>query len=122
MSKAQTSKFMTSLPKPGDKYAPFAIVSVCKYYGWRGLAARIKFREANLEYFKPLAAEKQFFRPWVTHQMEYWCGGSLDEKYMADMHLRIFICKQVGHDVAENITDIYPYSWGYGYKLEEKIR
>ena len=116
MPKTQTSRSMTSLPKPCKDYAPFAIISVCRYFGWQDLLVRIKFRQDCLVNFNALRTDSAVYRAWCTHQIEYWCGGSMDEKYIADLRVRIFLCRQLGHSVAENINETYPYRWGYGYK------
>ena len=107
MPKTQTSTAMTSLPKPCKKYTVLAIISVCRYFGWRELLVRIKLRQDYLTEFNAMRVDSVVYRAWCAHQIEYWCGGSMDEKYIADLRVRMSLCRQLGHSVVENINEVY---------------
>ncbi len=113
---------MTSLPKSGKPYTPAEIISICKYFGWRNLAERIaaKHRDFGLDDFVGEYHYKELFRPLTAYQIECWCGGSIDEQYIAQLHLSIAVCRVLGHEKAEvyrcagaNCAEA-GFKWGYG--------
>ncbi len=94
---------MTSLPKSGKSYTPAEIISVCKYFGWRNLVERIaaKHRDFGLHDFVGEYHCKELFRPLMVYQIECWVGGSVDEQYIAKLHLAVAVCRILGHETAE---------------------
>ena len=121
------------LPKIGECCTPDDIIQVCKYFGWRDLAARIEREKAHLDDFVSDGCSmwpdewkgKDFHKCCVIHDMEYWVGGSEEERFIADCRLAICVCRIAGVEMARvMLTGVEigggshwhkSYSWGFGH-------
>ena len=133
---------MKHLPKIGEKYSPEEIIDMCLFFEWHELAHRI---EAKREILNQFVTDGCSWWPdeWkgvnytaccVRHDIAYWVGGTLDQKFIADCELAICICKMVGWRMALTMflgvqASLFPGSvfkmpwrWGYGERSQKKIK
>lgn len=120
------------LPEVGELCTPYDIMAVCRYFGWRDLEKRISDKVDKLADFVSDGCShwpdewrgKNFTRCCIKHDIEYWVGGSSDERFIADCELAICVTKITGHKMAETMLIGVraggsafwnePYSWGFG--------
>ena len=121
------------LPKVGERCTPQDILKVCTFFGYRDLARRIEEHLDVLDNFVSDGCSmwpderrgKDYRRCCIVHDMEYWVGGSQDDKFRADCRLAICVSRHAGYKVAEamfmgvraggTIGDFFRTGWRWGY-------
>ena len=121
------------LPKVGERCTHEDIIKVCKFFGWRDLAERIEREKDHLDDFVSDGCSmwpdefrgKDYHKCCVAHDIEYWVGGTEDERFRADCRLAICVSRVAGHEMATIMLAGVragggshwhkSYSWGFGH-------
>ena len=118
----------------GIKYTPLEIMAYCNKAGKFDLVRRINKHKDQLNDFISDGCtmwpdewrNKKYTHCCLIHDIEYWVGGTEDERFLADCRLAMCVTKRAGYRVAEamfmgvragNVIGQFfkpGWEWGYG--------
>lgn len=114
------------------KYNKYDIIRYCDAQHYFSLARRIEANIHELSYFSTDGCScwpdkwmgHDFTKCCIKHDIEYWVGGTEDERLIADLELAICVTKISGATMARAMffgTEFgglpewhQSYSWGFG--------